>query len=247
MHVDFQSFLDQMAASITASDIGVAISGLDCRKSLSCEAEGSFLGGSIQTSTSHNASNDSCQNPCLQATCVDLRSFTTCSMLTENGCNCQGCCESDEPSAPPPAPPLPSSPPPHPCDKKCTYQGQRITCGQASQEGYTCNQIASAGCDCQGCCQGEPSLPPPPPPPTCAACGEGTAFNATSGQCEIVCDANRRRLEAWGADDAALPSASTAVAHFLAKQEAVGATMTLDQVRQLLERYHQHFGQPAPA
>ena len=64
MHVDFQSFLDQTEASIAARDIGVAISGLDCRKSQSCEAQGSFLGGSIQAGTSHNASDDSCQRCC---------------------------------------------------------------------------------------------------------------------------------------------------------------------------------------
>ena len=64
----------------------------------------------------------------------------------------------------PPPPPLPPAAPPgsDPCLNPCLQS----TCLNVSAFG-TCDQLASIGCSCNGCCTNPPSPPPllPPPPP----------------------------------------------------------------------------------
>lgn len=101
--------------------------------------------------------------------------------------------------------------------------------------------------------------PPAPSPVTEAACGESTELNPTTGQCEISCDGDRRRMaEARGNN--LLPDVNDSVTAYLKKESDLTtqlvAAKTEGEMRELV-RYHmekfakedrqQLFGQPALA
>jgi len=73
-----------------------------------------------------------------------------------------------------PTPPPPPSPLPYPWSHKCSNECLGVTC-QSLRDLMQCHELASAGCDCEGCCRNAPPAIPSPPPPTPPSCSNPCA------------------------------------------------------------------------
>ena len=92
------------------------------------------------------------------------------------------------------------------------------------------------------------AAPAPPTPPIIQGCGQGTALDITSMQCQISCDGDggRRLQSGTPEDDETLAlffaQRPALAAHRNALQAGATAPFSMEELKDLL-----HFRQPAPA
>lgn len=109
MRVDLAWFTEETSSPIVFDEVAVSDDlrlADDCGQF--CQASGSFLGGFVRARPPPPAppedpqAHDPCDQPCLQATCAELKTLGTCSQLLDIGCNCQRCCTAASSPSPPP-------------------------------------------------------------------------------------------------------------------------------------------------